>query len=780
MRGTALLVLALGLASASTALAQPASGSIVGQVSNATGAVVEVHAPDGRVVARVAIDEHGAFRVPELPPGQYDLTAIEGDRVGVGMVEVVAGEEASVVIRLDAAATSEVITIKSNVGTLAERSAEAVRVVTTDQARTQTADLGEVLARTEGVAVRRSAGLGSQARFSLDGLYDDQIRVFFDEVPLDIAGYPFGLVNVPVNLIERVELFRGVVPVRFGADALGGAVNLVASHPVGTHASASYQVGSFGTHRATASVQHEDDETSFDQSASLFFDHARNNYEVDVQAPDAQGRLHDVTVPRFHDAYTAAGGTLELGLRDHGWVDRLELRGFYTGYSKDLQSNAVMTVPYGEVRYGERVAGTSARYRIGLGDYRIDVLAAYAHERIEFHDASEWVYDWFGDQILPRGMPGEIDGSPHDDVYWQDAGFGRVLVARKIPDGELRLVASPQLAKRTGSNHLHAGLARDPLSAKHERIALVSGVEWELDTPDDRAQNIAFAKSYLFRASYEDVLPGDIFKSLSRSNASFGGGDGVRWRVLPWLDLKASYEYATRLPSTDELFGDGALVGDNLELEPETSHNLNVGPRVELTCPNLGELTVEVNAFWRDSHNLIVLLGSQQRLTYQNVYDARALGVDAAVAWSAPGRWVMLDASSSYLDLRNSSSEGTFGSFDGDRIPNRPYIFASFGARGRIETELPATTKAVIEPFYVGRYVHEFLRGWESLGLAEYQEVIPAQLAHDLGVTLSTTLGTTRWSATAEIDNVSDARLYDSFGAQRPGRAYYLKVTADL
>src|SRR5688572_3568788 len=132
-----------------------------------------------------------------------------------------------------------------------QQSAEAVHVIDTRKARRQTADLGEVLARTQGVAVRREGGLGSGSRFSLNGLYDDQIRFFLDGVPLDIAGFPFGVANVPVNFVERVEIYRGVVPVRFGADALGGVVHLVSSRNYETHVGASYQVGSFGTHRAT-------------------------------------------------------------------------------------------------------------------------------------------------------------------------------------------------------------------------------------------------------------------------------------------------------------------------------------------------------------------------------------------------------------------------------------------------------------------------------------------------------------------------------------------------
>src|SRR5690606_24842701 len=143
-----------------------------------------------------------------------------------------------------------------------QRSAEAVHVVSTERAKRQTQDLGEVLARTQGVGVQRSAGLGSDTRLSLNGLTDDQIRFFLDGIPLDFMGYPFGLANVPVNLVDRVEIYRGVVPVRFGADALGGAINLVSDRSIkaGTHGAASLQVGSFDTYRATVIGHHLDEQ----------------------------------------------------------------------------------------------------------------------------------------------------------------------------------------------------------------------------------------------------------------------------------------------------------------------------------------------------------------------------------------------------------------------------------------------------------------------------------------------------------------------------------------
>jgi outer membrane receptor protein involved in Fe transport len=64
-------------------------------------------------------------------------------------------------------------------------------------------------------------------------------------------GFPFGVANVPVNLLERVEIYRGVVPVGYASDALGGAVHFVSDQSFENRFAGSYQLGSYGTRRAT-------------------------------------------------------------------------------------------------------------------------------------------------------------------------------------------------------------------------------------------------------------------------------------------------------------------------------------------------------------------------------------------------------------------------------------------------------------------------------------------------------------------------------------------------
>lgn len=659
-----------------------------------------------------------------------------------------------------------------------QQSAEAVNVIDTKRAKQQSADMGEVLARTQGVAVRRDGGLGSTARFALNGLYDDQIRFFLDGVPLDISGYPTGIENVPVNLVDRVEVYRGVVPVRFGADALGGAVNLVSDQSRRNRLVGSYQVGSFGTHRLTLDGLYRDPRTGLFAGASGYFDRAKNNYAVDVEVPDARGRLSDATVKRFHDGYTAGGGSVELGVVDKPWAKRLSVRGYFASYDKELQNNLVMTVPYGETRYGESVLGVTGRYAVNLArNVEMELIASYGHRTIDFVDKSEWVYDWFGRRIRERRIAGEISSDPTDQTVWQKSGFGRATISWEVNRGHtVRLSSSPVYTTRSGVDRLLSSAAtRDPLSAQRDLFTVVSGLELESNFFGERLTNVVFVKDYLYRASAEDPLPGGVFRQRDTDSHTQGIGDSVRYRFTPWLLAKASYEFATRLPRADEVFGNGVLILANLTLEPEVSHNANVGPRLELKRTRYGDFMLDINAFLRDSDKLIVLLGNDRFYAYQNVYHARGLGLENAASWTSPGRYGTIEGTLTWQETRNASSNGTFGDFEGDRIPNRPWLFSSWSARLRF-ANLPGPDDTV-EPYYYGRYVHEFYRGWESQGLRAFKQVVDAQVTHNVGVSWTVNSELMRVTSTAEVANVTDAKVFDNFGVQRPGRAFYLKMS---
>lgn len=734
------------------------------------------------------VDADGRFHLAAAP-GAYRLNAtIAGVATATRMITLA---DAETVLEIEVQYIDEVIEISERYRTQGEQlqeSARAVQVIDTKEAKRKTADLGEVLARSQGVGVRRSGGLGSGTRFSLAGLTDEQIRFFLDGVPLDLAGYPFGLANVPVNLVERAEVYRGVVPIRFGADALGGAVNLVSDDDVRpSHRSISYQSGSFGTHRVTMGATQRHDPTGLFVRFGGFFDRATNNYGIDVMVPSRDPETRGQSVParvgRFHDGYQAAGGSVELGIAKQPWADRLGVRAFASGFSRDLQSNPTMTTPYGDARYDKTATGGMARYQHrARADVPIDVVAGFAHSRVDFLDVGTCIYDWFGECVRMRQGVGEMDeGNPRDDTLWENAAYLRLVVGWDITARHgVRASIAPTYVARHGKERLGSDDNNyGAVSAERDLSTLVSGLEYEVDLIDERLENIAFVKAYTqWIESTAGVAGTFADRTLARDTMSFGGGDSLRYRFVDWLYAKASYEYATRLPSADEVFGDAVLTNENLELHPEISHNANLGVTLDLRETRSGTWRGEVNGFVRDADNLIVLLTAYgQRFRNENVFAARSIGVEANAGWTSPGELVVLDSNFTYQDFRNLRAEGLFAEFGGDRIPNRPYLFAN--AAAQFQLAHVATSRDRLSLGWHTRYVHTFFQFWESAGTRDSKLMIPSQLLHSIAV--SYVVGRDRiLTFTGELSNVTDERAFDFYGAQRPGRAVFFKSTAEF
>ena len=109
--------------------------------------------------------------------------------------------------------------------------------------------LKNLLNTVTSVKIREEGGLGSNYSFSLNGFSGNQVKFFIDGIPMDNFGSSFNLGNISANMAERIEVYKGVLPVYLGSDALGGAVNIV-TRTNANYLDATYSVGSFNTHRA--------------------------------------------------------------------------------------------------------------------------------------------------------------------------------------------------------------------------------------------------------------------------------------------------------------------------------------------------------------------------------------------------------------------------------------------------------------------------------------------------------------------------------------------------
>lgn len=674
---------------------------------------------------------------------------------------------------------SETISIEDKSdGAVLMESSRAVTVVDLAEDNKRTADLGEVLSRVHGIQLRRTGALGSDARLSLNGLTDQQIRLFFDGMPLELVGWVQGLANIPVAMIQRVDVYRGVVPISLGADALGGAIDLVTDPMWVDRGAISYQVGSFGTHRATLGARVREDGTGLALGLSLFADRAKNDYPIQVEATDDVGQLVPVTVRRFHDAYTAAGSIIEAGVVKRGPLERALLRVFYSQYDKQLQHNTIMAVPYGEASYSGESRGLASDIVFAQKPWKARLAAGFSRSTSDLRDVGNGIYDWFGNRIGDRSIPGEITTEPIDTRIYEYAMFARATIERAIGDATwLRLAIAPTVNWRKGTDFLNNDAqTRDAIEAKRELTQLVTGLEYQRTAFGGALENIAFVKDYLLLSDAEEARVGGVFVPIDRTIHRIGLGDSLRYRLSPALSLKASYEWSTRIPSVDEMFGDGLLVQENLQLDPETSHNANLGAqwsRVGASGSWGGELT----GFARLADNLIILVGNDRVFSYRNVYAVNILGIEGTTGWVSPHELVSLEASFAVQDIRNASDQGTFGMFKGDRIPNRPWLLGSVA--GSLRWKHLVRPNDEVSLFGNSRFVYEFFRSWESAGTAASKRPVPTQLVHSVGATYALR-GAAPLSTTLELQNVTDEAVFDTFGVQKPGRAVFLKVTAEL
>jgi outer membrane cobalamin receptor len=370
--------------------------------------------------------------------------------------------------------------------------------------------------------------------------------------------------------------------------------------------------------------------------------------------------------------------------------------------------------------------------------------------------------------------PGEIGATAADVSVWDRTGFLRAGVDWTVDDDHrLRFATAPTYHDRTGDDRLAE--VNDPATAHRTMLKWVNGLEYETHFFAGKIVNAAFGKHYLQKSRSEESFA-DVTTDRYSDRLLWGFGDGLRYDLLDWLFAKASYEFATRLPEPKELFGNGGFVLENLGLEPERSHNVNVTLAVDDLATPSGKLSGNVTGFFRKADNLIVLFPVGETLRYENVYEARVGGVEGALSWLSPGEYVELGGNATYQSLRNESDAGPLALFNGERIPNKPYFWAN--GRVRLQRREFAAAGDELSLTWYTRYMRSFYRNWEGAGRKGPEDSVPEQLTH--GAVLAYVTSSQRagqLAVTGEVHNITDERVFDFLGVQRPGRASYLKVT---
>lgn len=732
-------------------------------------------------------DSEGRYRLV-LEKGETDIVVqmlgYATERLSLNVAE--GSNNLDVVLSTEATGIEEVVVSASGVGHM-RRSAFTAVAVDTKALQNSTKNIADALTRVPGVKLRESGGVGSEMSLMVDGFSGKHVKVFIDGVPQEGVGGAFSLNNIPAGYAERIEVYRGVVPVGFGADALGGVVNIVTNKSRRKwYADASYSFGSFNTHRSMVNAG-QTLENGFMWEINAFQNYSDNNYKVDVPVEDfATGRIdrdNIVRVERFHDTYHNESVAAKVGVVGKSWADRLIFTMKYANMYKEIQSGVRQEIVYGDkLRRGYSLMPSLEYQKRNLFTEGLDLMVtANYNNNVTYNiDTAQYKYNWLGD-TQRLNSPGEqsYQHTRSNSDNWNATATLTYRMGR---------------AHTFTLNHVFNAFMRHNVSllAREEQgdaidkqtMKNITGAQYRL-MPSKRWNVTLFAKYYALDVAGPIATDSNQsnFVRTTRHEDALGYGAAATYFILPSLQTKLSYEKAYRLPTIEEMFGDEDLEQGDIAIRPENSDNINVNLSYSDSygVDDKHSLYLDAGFMWRDTRdyiqrNIVDISGGKSAATYINYGRVRTWGITLSARYSF-ATWLSVGGNISYMDVRDNMkiAIGTTSMPNlgyGDRMPNIPYLFA--------DSDITFTWNDCISEgdalslTYDNQYLHNFYYYSSRIGTNKSDYMVPTQFSHNLSLSYSLKQG--KYSISVECRNFTNEALYDNFSLQKAGRAFYAKL----
>ena len=741
----------------------PTKGNFFGRITDENGE------PLPGVTIRLVTTPYGAVTGAD---GRYALKNIPA---GTYQVEVssLGFEKISKTVSIDENSLSIDFILKASINELEEIvvygkteaqtiSEEPITITSLDikQVQDQAVGTEEVLKTTTGLVLRQSGGLGSPISINLNGLTGNAVRTYYDGIPIELYGNGLRLNTIPVDALERVDIFKGVMPVDLGTDALGGGLNLVPVQQSDDYIRTSYSFGSFNTHRFTFNgLKNLSDRVSL--STISYFNYSDNDYEMrDIPNLARQFVEERIDARRFHDQHISGFVEGKLRIADLKWANRLELAASYAGTADEIQNAGIIT----NTAIGE------AEREVNVFTQRIDYRKSF------LKDSTSNIYSWRGEILdITNPFRAEISGAP-SLLERNNVGTAHRLTLNYQITNHIDVKVSDyyRYTQQKGKDPLGEripidGEPTDPATFPSTLNRNIFGAELNGNFFKDKLNAIAFFKNYFYQAESIDVFEISVDKlafNEVRKNSN-GYGLALKYQLHTTVFIRTSVERALRLPRERELLGDLAATIPNLDLEPEESLNWNLGAQFEKRFKNDRSVFVNINGFIRNRENLIRPRIFFNRIQFVNEAKVDGKGIEVAVKIS-PLKNLSLNG-----NLTTQSNEIASGTDIGRQVSNIPLTFYNIGVTYRIQNLFKQGNNLRFSWTYL--FIDRF-------SISEIpnntDNIIPKQYVHNPG--LSYHLKPQRLAFSFNLQNVFNAEIFDNWRIPRPGINYALKINYSL
>lgn len=524
--------------------------------------------------------------------------------------------------------------------------------------------LSDLLERVPGLHVIRARGRGGYTVASVRGSTSAQVAVFVDGMLMNLGSESaVDISTIAADNVERIEVYRGYIPARFGAAGMGGVINIVTKGSGRGAGVVSAGAGAYGLRRA--SFSYSDSLGSGRYLLGGSYESADGNFKYDNDNGTPYNPDDDYRATRQYNDYSNTDLLFKWDSAD--W----HARAAWVRNERSLPLSAPGAdrpdSPRGAATDAERMEFSLSRRFRASGAQGIDwgVRAEYLHKNTRFDDPEDTT-GGYGEQSN-RYKTARVRFAADASVVAGRDHFLEMYIAYADETLKQRgdIVSSIGGSSRIANRTLEASLADSISLSRDGTLILVPSLRYAGDDED-----------------------GELTWQVAATKSLAGG-----------FDLYASGGTYARAPNLYERYGDGAMIrpNDSLRWERGSQWELGAGWRGELGS---ARSEARLAYFTRDSKNLIeFVMSSPRNGVYQNVGRAEARGVELEFSADWESGW-RLYAAGTWMDAFDKTS----GSYRSDApLPNRP----EWDATLRLERDWNPRLSSFVELRYTGENYYD-------------------------------------------------------------------------
>ena len=710
-------------------------------------------------------DTQGNFHLKGIPEGNYTiLCSYLGYQTFSKKIYLKGQERLDISLKEQAEEISGVTVSGKSIAHQKKEESMPVTVIDMSNMRGTVSNVQDILAKTVGVTLRTSGGVGSSSRISVRGLEGKRIGFFIDELPMTEQTDYLDINDIPVDMIDRIEIYKGVVPARFGGSSLGGAINIVIREYPDKYADLSYGYESFNTHKAQGVFKRNLKARGLVFGIGGGYTTSDNNYTFD--SPYREG----LRITRNHDKYRKyiIGGSFKA---KKWWFDEVEFEPVVVKTYKEIQG---IEYDIREAHSESLMAGLANKLtkdNFLTEGLNFDMFSGVVLTKMNFIDKATRRYEWDGSSYpTPSRYGGEVGYNFPSDSDDQKLSFinktNLEYIINERHSFNFNSVFS--IAKGTPKDELKTLSLGKQVNFDSRMHSWVSGATYDLRSLDDVFLNSLTVRYYQYTMHTQMAplfVPGKYDVDLQKNN--WGVNNAMRYRFLPSLMGKLSAGYEVRIPSENELLGDGISVVPSADLLPERNASANLGLLFDLTGKHPTNAQIEMNFFYMYLQDMIRYTAGLIGAQYQNFGEMRTLGVEfEAKADVLPSLYAYVNTT--YQDLRDTRDYEPASTVPNPtknkRMPNIPYLMANAGIEFHRENLLGGNgqnTRLFADVAFVEEYFYDF----EMTQLQKRR--IPRSTTIDIGFEHS--FLNKKLFISGKLRNVTNEKTLSEFNRPLPG-----------